>query len=134
MGGLRLKVEILLLIGCEDGDDGGVDPRFWRAAGRGGNVSVRLEFRHGRRRWRLGGGNAEIGVFGGRGRFLADPDERRKRQSQTTRDGTGSARMRGPLYILLRKERHSSNGAIAFRFVHMPPFLFYYVTAASTGV
>jgi hypothetical protein len=53
MGGLRLKVEILLFVGSEDGDDRGVDPWFWRAAGGRRNVPVWIEFRHG---WRRGGG------------------------------------------------------------------------------
>jgi hypothetical protein len=52
MGGLRLKVKVLLLIGCEYGDDGSVDPRFWRVTGGGGNVPIRLELRHDWRRGR----------------------------------------------------------------------------------
>ena len=52
MGGLRLKVKVLLLIGCEYSDDGSVDPRFWRATGGGSNVPIRVEFCHDWRRGR----------------------------------------------------------------------------------
>lgn len=52
MNGLRLKVEILLLVGSEYGDDGSVDSWLWRATGGRRNVPVRIEFRHG---WRRGG-------------------------------------------------------------------------------
>lgn len=52
MNGLRLKVEILLFVGSEYGDDGSVDSWFWSAAGGRRNVPIRIEFRHG---WRRGG-------------------------------------------------------------------------------
>jgi hypothetical protein len=78
MGGLRLKVEILLFVGSEDGDDRGVDPWFWRAAGGRRNVPVWIEFRHGWRRGEVMSREAEIELFGGRESFLAGPDEFRK--------------------------------------------------------
>jgi len=78
MNGLRLKVEILLLVGSEYGDDGSVDSWFWRAAGGRCNVPVRIEFRHGRRRGGAKGREEEIELFGCRESFLAGPDEFRK--------------------------------------------------------
>jgi hypothetical protein len=46
MSGLRIEVEILLLIPCEYGDDRSIDPWFGRATGTSDNVAVWLEFRH----------------------------------------------------------------------------------------
>jgi hypothetical protein len=79
MNGLRLKVEILLLVGSEYGNDGSVDSRFWGAAGGRRDVPIRID-RHGWRRGGTRGREAEIELFRGRESFLAGPDGFRKQK------------------------------------------------------